>query len=163
MLCCVLLSFGTDSFYSYPARMFYWPRTSETIPRNMHAGIYIPWEFYESWLINTKQMIISYVARDFYGSSMFAPVRTPRAPFTNMDYLWFQHEKVITSLIKCGMKLLIHFQTSTVASLKFGNVYIFPPILYWTCKYLSMLVLKLIHVNKRALETCIYDTKWIRK
>ena len=30
-------------------------------------------------------------------------------------------DKVITSIIKCGIKLLIHSQTSTVQPLKFGN------------------------------------------
>ena len=35
---------------------------------------------------------------------------------------WFnQHGWLITSIMKCGMKLLSHSQTSTVASLKFGN------------------------------------------
>ena len=32
-----------------------------------------------------------------------------------------QHGQIITSIIKCGMKLLIHPQTSTVQPLKFGN------------------------------------------
>ena len=44
------------------------------------------------------------------------------APFTNMVQLQSQHGDVITCLVKCGMKLLIHFQTSTVQRLKFGNV-----------------------------------------
>ena len=67
-----------------------------------------------------------------------------------------QHGKVITSIIKYGMKLRIHFQTSTVAPLKFGNVYIFHPKLYWTCNYLSMLVLKLTHVNKKGPLRPVY-------
>ena len=39
----------------------------------------------------------------------------PGAHFTRMDWL-----KIITTIIKCGMKLLIHFQTSTFAPSKFG-------------------------------------------
>ena len=40
---------------------------------------------------------------------------------TNRDWLQSHQGKVITSIIKCGMKLLIHSQTSTVAPSKFGN------------------------------------------
>ena len=43
----------------------------------------------------------------------------------------------------CGMKLLIHSQTSTVAPLRFRN----------GCNYLSMLGLKLNHVSKRGLSS----------
>ena len=35
-----------------------------------------------------------------------------------------QHKLVITYLTKCGMKLLIHYQTSTDAALKFGIGYV---------------------------------------
>ena len=42
--------------------------------------------------------------------------------------LWFfllkrinKHEKEITSIMKCGMKFLIHSQTSMAEPLKFGN------------------------------------------
>ena len=49
----------------------------------------------------------------------------------------------------CGMTLLIHSQTTTVAPLKFGNGYQFHPMLYDGCNYSSMLGLKLIHVSKR--------------
>ena len=46
--------------------------------------------------------------------------------------IWFQlksqHGYIITSIIKSGIKLLIHSQTST-----------FPPTPYWTCDYLSVL------------------------
>ena len=43
------------------------------------------------------------------------------ASLTNMVKLISQQGYVITSIIKFGMKLLIHSQTSTVALLKFGN------------------------------------------
>ena len=33
----------------------------------------------------------------------------------------YQHGSVITSILKCGMKLLIHTQTSTVTPLQFGK------------------------------------------
>ena len=39
----------------------------------------------------------------------------------------FQHEEVIISIIKCGVKSLIHSQTSTVALLKFKFEYIISP------------------------------------
>ena len=58
---------------------------------------------------------------------------------------------MITPIIKCGMKLLIHFQTSTVQLLMFGMDKWFHTTLYWAPDYLSMLGLKLIHVSKRAL------------
>ena len=48
----------------------------------------------------------------------------PGVHFTNMDYLYCQHGWVITCPIKCGMKLLIHSQTSMVQPLKFGNGYV---------------------------------------
>ena len=48
------------------------------------------------------------------------------------------------------MKLLIHSLVSTVAPLKFRNVWIIHFTLYNGCDYLSMLVLKLIHVSKRG-------------
>ena len=50
------------------------------------------------------------------------------------------------------MKLLILFQTSTVAPLKFGNGYVISPhtTLYHGCIYLSMLGLNLTHVSKRC-------------
>ena len=40
---------------------------------------------------------------------------------------WFMHGCVITSIIKCVIKLLIHSQISTVASLTFWNGKVFPP------------------------------------
>ena len=43
------------------------------------------------------------------------------AHFTNMDELLSQHEYVIISLVKCGMKLIIHSPTSTEQPLKFRN------------------------------------------
>ena len=43
-----------------------------------------------------------------------------------------QYGKVSTYASKCGMKLLIHFQTSTAAPLKFGNAYVisYSPLCY---------------------------------
>ena len=51
--------------------------------------------------------------------------------------------------IKCGMKLLIHSQTSTVQPLKFGNV-ISSHTEYRACNYMSMLELKLNSISKRG-------------
>ena len=47
----------------------------------------------------------------------------PGAPFTNKELTlaWFQHGQVITSPVQCGMKLLIHSQTSMAQPLKFGH------------------------------------------
>ena len=42
-----------------------------------------------------------------------------RTPFTKTIHL--NNEVVITYIIKCGMKLLIHSQISTVQPLKFGG------------------------------------------
>ena len=46
---------------------------------------------------------------------------TVMAPLTNIVSLYSQHELASTSIIKYGMKLPIRPQTSTVASLQFGN------------------------------------------
>ena len=48
------------------------------------------------------------------------------------------------------MKLLIHSQISTVASLKFRNGFMISSHTNNGCIYLSMLGIKLIHVNKRG-------------
>ena len=42
-------------------------------------------------------------------------------PIITKDQLYTQHGKVITPITKCGLKLLVHSQTSTVPPLKFGN------------------------------------------
>ena len=55
---------------------------------------------------------------------------------------------VNTSIVKCGMKLLIHSRNSTLAPLTFGNGIVISPTLYWTGDYISTLRLKLIHVGK---------------
>ena len=41
--------------------------------------------------------------------------------FTDKDQLQFQNGQVITSIIKWGMKLIVHSQTSTLQPLKLGN------------------------------------------
>ena len=52
-------------------------------------------------------------------------------------------------LIKCGMKLLIHSQTSTVQPLKFGNGQLISHHTLRACDCLSMLGSKSNHVVKR--------------
>ena len=47
---------------------------------------------------------------------------TTRAHFTNMDSFYSQHGQVITSIIKCGMKLLLHSHTLMVKPLNFGKL-----------------------------------------
>ena len=59
--------------------------------------------------------------------------------------------------VKCGMKVLIHFKSSTVVPLKFGNGKLIPPhptpwTLYNGCNHLSMLGLKWIHAGKSVPE-----------
>ena len=52
---------------------------------------------------------------------------------------------------KCGMKLLIHSQTSTIPPSKFGNWWlIWFHTFWWIYDYLSMLELKLVHVSKKT-------------
>ena len=55
----------------------------------------------------------------------YQSVNRHRVPFT-----WIDFNEVITSIIKCGMKLLIHSQTSNRWSLDMGME--FHPILNWT-------------------------------
>ena len=55
--------------------------------------------------------------------------------------------EVITCSGKCGMKLLIHSQSSTAAPLKFGDGYVTSSQTNFGYNYLSML-LRLIHVSK---------------
>ena len=62
----------------------------------------------------------------------------------NVSLWWGHHGQMITSIRKCGMKLLIHSQISTVAPLKFVN----GPMLYWSYNYLSMLGSKLNYASK---------------
>ena len=75
----------------------------------------------------------------------------------------FQHGKLIISIIWCGMKLFIHSQSSTIELM---NKW-FHPTLCWACDYLSMLGLKLSHVNKRTplwwhTHTLVLHTGWRR-
>ena len=66
------------------------------------------------------------------------PTPTP-TPQESLSLTWINFNPsmwintfVITSIITCGMKSLIYYQTSTVVSLKFGNGYVIPlPILLW--------------------------------
>ena len=53
----------------------------------------------------------------------------------------------------CGIKSLIHSQTSTVTPLNLRMDNYFHPTLYWTCNYLSILGLNLNHVRKRKKQT----------
>ena len=54
-------------------------------------------------------------------------VSTLGDPFTSMDWVKSRYGWVITSIIMCWMKLLIHFHTSTFAPLKFRNGYAISP------------------------------------
>ena len=52
--------------------------------------------------------------------------RISGVPFTDMDYLKYQHGPIITSVMKCRMKLLIYPKTSMVVMLMFRNVITYP-------------------------------------
>ena len=71
---------------------------------------------------------------------------------------WFNSNpsmtKIITCAVKCGMKLLIHFQTSTVVPWTLGWISNFIP--RFIVHYLPMLVFKLIHVSKRGPKGPFY-------
>ena len=68
----------------------------------------------------------------------------------------FNHENVITSIIKYGMILFIHSKLQRRNTLSLGMDNKFHSTLYLTCDYLSMLWLKLIHVSKRD-PMCLYE------
>ena len=70
------------------------------------------------------------------------------APFINMVELQSKHGEVIVSIIKCGMKFLIHSQWLHRWSLGIDKCC--HPMIYWVCDYFSMLGLKLNHVCKRG-------------
>ena len=57
-------------------------------------------------------------------------------------------------IIKCGMKLLIHSQTSSVKNFKMNKWS--HPTLRWAWAYFYMLGLKLIFVHKRSLRWNIH-------
>ena len=62
---------------------------------------------------------------------------------------------MITSIIKCRMKLVIYSQTSMAQPLQFGNGTIISLPLYLVCKYLSLLGFKLIWDSKSVPAYCI--------
>ena len=65
-------------------------------------------------------------------------------------YGWLEsHHQVITSIINCGVKLCIHFQTSAVRYLVIDKSFL--PTLYLARDYLFTLTIKLIYVKERAL------------
>ena len=72
---------------------------------------------------------------------------SPQWTFKNMNWFWSKQGLVMISIIKCGMKLLIHPHTSSPWSLGIDKS--FNRTLCWACDYLSMLGLKVIRVSKR--------------
>ena len=64
---------------------------------------------------------------------------------------------VITSIIKCGVKLLIHSRTSTVASNKFENWWVIPSPTLLSMWLLIHAGLELIHVSKRGFKNIWND------
>ena len=75
----------------------------------------------------------------------------PRHLFTSLGsilLIWINSKEVIPSIIKYGMKLRIHSQR--FHRWRLGMDKSFHPTISWACDYLSILGLKLIHVNKGA-------------
>ena len=73
--------------------------------------------------------------------------------YNDMDYLYSYHVKVITPVIKCGMKWP-KIKRLHRGSFKMDKL--FHPKLYYcecACDYLSMLVIKFIHGSKRGLKS----------
>ena len=69
----------------------------------------------------------------------------PGGPFANSELLNSYHGKVMKSITKCGMKLFIHSQTSTVALLTFGNgsvISAFTLLDMWSLTYAATEVLE---------------------
>ena len=60
------------------------------------------------------------------------------------------------------MKSPIHFQTSTVQPLRFGNGYVISPTLYYGSNYISMLGSKLNRVGKRAPSDGELKISWVK-
>ena len=58
----------------------------------------------------------------WFSNSFIFYTMPPGAPFTDIELINFGHGWIITCSVNCGMKLLIHSQTSTVVPLKFWNV-----------------------------------------
>ena len=69
---------------------------------------------------------------------------------------------MITFIIKCGMKYLIHAKPSMVASLKFGNGQIISSYTLLGMYFLFMLGLELIHVSASVVHICKQCHHWFR-
>ena len=64
--------------------------------------------------LSINGLVSSGVTKSQWVKLSFFNSHSSGSPFTNMDELYSQHGEVITSIVMCGMKLLIHSQTSTV-------------------------------------------------
>ena len=68
-------------------------------------------------------VFVPWGCRHFWQGTIFVSIHFViyiKTIFHNMETNYYWHY-LITFIIICGMKLLIHFQTSTVQPLKFGN------------------------------------------
>ena len=68
------------------------------------------------------------------------------------------HGEVFTSIIKCGMKLHINSQTSTMEPLKFGSWYVISSDTLWCVLLFIHARVKLIRVSRRGSWTSIMTT-----
>ena len=62
------------------------------------------------------------------------------------------------SILKCGMKLLIHSETSTATTSMFRSWYVISPTLYWACEYLSMLGFNIIHISESGHRWNVWNS-----
>ena len=82
--------------------------------------------------------------------TIYWPPHPHEASFTYKAKLYFQYGEVVTSIIKCGIKSLIHSHTSTVTPSKFKNRYVIslPTLLcVWLLTHTG------VKVNEHALRS----------
>ena len=75
----------------------------------------------QSWHIKWRLCLFYFKSIHLKNQSILSWIKALGALFINMAQLWSQYEWIIPSIIKCGVKLLIHYQTPKTAPLKFGS------------------------------------------
>ena len=112
-----------------PVHYYTWPQTaSGTDDQNkilLRRVKFVVWGSVECvttvlWILYKGRNVTTHITQ-FNGVIKWLTISRSGAAFTKLDWIKSQHGKVITCPLKCGMKLLIHFQTSTAVPLKFGN------------------------------------------
>ena len=121
----------------------------------------IQWNSYlshYSWIKHVSLIVVDYLISLLLHVLQLKLSSKVRGHFTNMGYLQSQYEWVLAPIIKCGMKLIIQFQTSTMQPSRFlGMDSKCHATLYNGRNYLSLLGLKLIQtesVHWYGIQTC---------